>query len=544
MVAESGIDGVAPIPPMEQKEDDQEVSDTKVTQDSKEQLELKIKAADDGVIVDTDQTAEADNMPEPEKDAYEKAPLAGDEIKAADEQDHGTQENHGELIQGREGELQTSISDTKETGSKRKFADVGSEDFQVKRHEVAQDETNIPNSNNVDQGLGDPQISQPAELTPVTAFSQQDYNAVATEGQAHVEMSFNSVTGEVTAIVDCPANVIGRIIGKSGDTINSLQSRTGARVQIDQSGPVHAGNVRKVTVSGLQTAVQAAVSNIQDLIALGVTPQQTNVPASSDSDITTTIECAPTLVGRLIGRQGETIKAMQAQSGAFIAIDQNFPDGVNRVVTVRGSAKSVDAAKVLIYDLMSGSASGLPIPSANTKVIDVQQGIVGRIIGRGGETIKKLQQMSGARIQIDQQNWKITVSGPDNAVNTAVGWVHEIINGGHPFHQAQPQGMMGMQAYGYQQAYQQPYQQQGYYQQGGMMGGDQGQYQQQAVQQMHQMYQMQTSGMGYGAMAQNQFGGVNGSGLPAGWTEAQDQEGRSYYVNLTTGISQWERPSQ
>lgn len=295
----------------------------------------------------------------------------------------------------------------------------------------------------------------------------------------------------------------------------------------------------------MQTAVQAAVSNVQDLIALGVTPTQNNPPPQGAGDTTENIECPPSMVGRLIGRQGETIKAMQAQSGAFIAIDQNFPDGVNRIVTVRGQPAAVEAAKSLIYDIMQGSQSSL-MPAANTKVIDVQQGIVGRIIGRGGETVRKLQQMSGARIQIDQTNWKITVSGADNAVNTASSWIYDIMNGGSPFggHQQMAGGYGG-----YQQQYQQAYQQ-GYYQQagmGGMMGvADQSmnqQYQQAAAQQMYQMQAQQQQAMGYGmAQGGGQYGVANGSGLPAGWTEAADNEGRPYYVNLTTGVSQWERP--
>ena len=38
-----------------------------------------------------------------------------------------------------------------------------------------------------------------------------------------------------TATVDCPKGMVGRVIGKSGETIKALQSYSGALIQIDQT---------------------------------------------------------------------------------------------------------------------------------------------------------------------------------------------------------------------------------------------------------------------------------------------------------------------
>ncbi len=38
-----------------------------------------------------------------------------------------------------------------------------------------------------------------------------------------------------TAVVDCPKSMVGRVIGKGGETIKALQQYTGAMIQIDQS---------------------------------------------------------------------------------------------------------------------------------------------------------------------------------------------------------------------------------------------------------------------------------------------------------------------
>ena len=70
-----------------------------------------------------------------------------------------------------------------------------------------------------------------------------------------------------------------------------------------------------------------------------------------------------------------------------------------------------------------------------SKVIDCPKSIVGRVIGKGGETIKMMQKNFGANIQIDQSQepMKITVAGQPQAVEAAAAAVTEIINGGNPF---------------------------------------------------------------------------------------------------------------
>lgn len=60
--------------------------------------------------------------------------------------------------------------------------------------------------------------------------------------------------------------------------------------------------------------------------------------------------------------------------------------------------------------------------------------MVGRVIGKGGETIKALQKNFGANIQIDQaiDPMRVTVAGQPQAVDGALAAVQEIIAGGNP----------------------------------------------------------------------------------------------------------------
>ena len=61
------------------------------------------------------------------------------------------------------------------------------------------------------------------------------------------------------------------------------------------------------------------------------------------------------------------------------------------------------------------------------------------------------------------------------------------------------------------------------------------------MQQQQQMYAQ--SQMGYAQMQQHHMPQQQQQvALPAGWTQALDGEGRTYYVHMQQGISQWERP--
>lgn len=64
-----------------------------------------------------------------------------------------------------------------------------------------------------------------------------------------------------TAIVECPKNMVGRVIGKGGETIKALQQYTGAMIQIDQST-----DPTRVTIAGSPKSLQLAVSMVNDIV--------------------------------------------------------------------------------------------------------------------------------------------------------------------------------------------------------------------------------------------------------------------------------------
>ena len=86
-----------------------------------------------------------------------------------------------------------------------------------------------------------------------------------------------------------------------------------------------------------------------------VRPYARETPPPSPGDARETVRCPQALVGRLIGKGGDTIKDLQRRSGARIQIDQNYPEGQPRLVTVEGAAQCVRAGVELVRSLIGNS---------------------------------------------------------------------------------------------------------------------------------------------------------------------------------------------
>mmetsp|Transcript_13492 Transcript_13492/g.25813 ORF Transcript_13492/g.25813 Transcript_13492/m.25813 type:complete len:547 (+) Transcript_13492:127-1767(+) len=116
-------------------------------------------------------------------------------------------------------------------------------------------------------------------------------------------------------------------------------------------------------------------------------------------------ELSPLYVGRVIGKGGEMIRDLQARSGCHIDVNQNVERSAPKIITYRGrNLEDIDLAKRLVAMLCTEDApdrADLPLGRATMKQIRVPNSVIGRIIGRGGETICELQSDSEARIQID-----------------------------------------------------------------------------------------------------------------------------------------------
>ncbi|KAG7259884.1 hypothetical protein CRUP_038009 [Coryphaenoides rupestris] len=118
------------------------------------------------------------------------------------------------------------------------------------------------------------------------------------------------------------------------------------------------------------------------------------------------------MVGFIIGRGGEQISRMQQESGCKIQIAPDSGGMPDRSVTLTGSPDSIQTAKRLLSEIVD---KGRPTPAfhhndgpgMSVQEIMVPASKAGLVIGKGGETIKSLQERAGVKMVMIQE-------GPQN----------------------------------------------------------------------------------------------------------------------------------
>ena len=157
------------------------------------------------------------------------------------------------------------------------------------------------------------------------------------------------------------------------------------------------------------------------------------------------------MVGLIIGRGGEQITRLQAESGCKIQMAQDSQGMPERQCTLTGPPMAIAQARAAIERIIASEGSGQqrgggpmgmsggpggggPGGGGGMFEMMVPGHKVGLIIGKGGETIKQLQERSGAKIIIVQDSPEaahekpLRITGDPNAVETAKELVSEILS--------------------------------------------------------------------------------------------------------------------
>ncbi|VAI57323.1 unnamed protein product [Triticum turgidum subsp. durum] len=156
-------------------------------------------------------------------------------------------------------------------------------------------------------------------------------------------------------------------------------------------------------------------SSIPPLSSQGNSHQYSSYGGGYQSGSTTKkIDIPNGRVGVIIGKAGETIKHLQAQSGAKIQVTRDMdvqPGSQTRSVDLSGTPDQINRAEQLIIDVLAEADAGssgtisnrkynAPQPGAEQFQMQIANNKVGLVIGKGGETIKSMQAKSQARIQV------------------------------------------------------------------------------------------------------------------------------------------------
>ncbi|KAJ6855383.1 far upstream element-binding protein 2-like isoform X2 [Populus alba x Populus x berolinensis] len=229
------------------------------------------------------------------------------------------------------------------------------------------EETNAvnPETDNTDQATVDGSKDEDAEkpsLEDAEKQSLEDAEKPSLE-DAEEHLSEDQTTSRK---MEVPNDKVGVLIGKGGDTIRYLQYNSGAKIQITRDSEANPqSTTRPVELIGTLSSIRNAEKLINaviaeadaggspSLVAMGLASSAQTAGAGDQLEIPVANE----KVGLIIGRGGETIKGLQAKSGARIQlIPQHLPEGdgsKERTVRVTGDKRQVEMAREMIMDVMN-----------------------------------------------------------------------------------------------------------------------------------------------------------------------------------------------
>ncbi|XP_028910664.1 tudor and KH domain-containing protein isoform X1 [Ornithorhynchus anatinus] len=143
-----------------------------------------------------------------------------------------------------------------------------------------------------------------------------------------------------------------------------------------------------------------------------------------DDDMEVEVRVPQEALKLIIGRQGANIKKLRKETGARINVDMEGA-GEERVLLISGFPVQVCKAEAAVHRLLREHAQV-------HEQISVPQRSIGKIIGRGGETIRSICKSSGARISCDREaegalllTRFINLSGSQKEVDTAKSLIRE-----------------------------------------------------------------------------------------------------------------------
>jgi far upstream element-binding protein len=276
--------------------------------------------------------------------------------------------------------------------------------------------------------------------------------------------------------IGIPNGVVGYIIGKGGESIASMQRKSGCRVQIQKEHEMEPGSTLRIItlVAATQESISSCRAIIEEMVQerLRLNQEQQNGhsrfgggggasigPGSNAAAQAVQLQNALAMgqshikvavpnndVGLIIGKGGATIKSIQERSGANVQIPTG-PDADNPMIRTLNithpQLSGAEFAKTLIEEVLNSKvnhqqnynnpyASTSYTPSSTDISIQIQipDKDVGMCIGKQGCVIREIQQKTSTKLQIPSQ----PTPGQPNRIATVTGSVQgctkvqEIIN--------------------------------------------------------------------------------------------------------------------
>lgn len=216
----------------------------------------------------------------------------------------------------------------------------------------------------------------------------EDAKACQAAIEAIVEQSKNS---RQKATVKFDPALIKPFIGAKGSNIERLQTTSGAQIRLSD-------NKEEITLTGTAEAIEIAKKLIDEFMF-----------NSASAELTFDVGIREFI----IGKAGAVIRRIEKESGVK-RINVSAETGT---ISISGNKDAVEKAKAMYEDIIVGMSSNAFTMRADDRMTRV-------VIGKGGETIRNIQETTGAAINVARG--VITIRGSKDAVEGARRMIEDV----------------------------------------------------------------------------------------------------------------------
>uniref|UniRef100_A0A1I7U379 KH domain-containing protein n=1 Tax=Caenorhabditis tropicalis TaxID=1561998 RepID=A0A1I7U379_9PELO len=234
-----------------------------------------------------------------------------------------------------------------------------------------------------------------------------------------IGLTAGAVQGELTEEMLIPADKIGLVIGKGGETIRTIQDQAGLRsCNVVQATTNATGQPKPFRMVGTPTAIETAKALVHNIMnntqgtasmlqrpAHQSTGGQYGSYGGQEAQAKGEVIVPRVSAGMIIGKGGEMIKRLANETGTKIQFkpDTN-PNSEDRVAVIMGTRDQIYRATERITEIVNRSAknNGQLGPGNGSNAgqsvfyLHVPAGKCGLVIGKGGENIKQIERETGA----------------------------------------------------------------------------------------------------------------------------------------------------
>ncbi|XP_046357647.1 poly(rC)-binding protein 3-like isoform X2 [Haliotis rufescens] len=255
----------------------------------------------------------------------------------------------------------------------------------------------------------------------------------------------------VTLRLVVPASQCGSLIGKGGCKIKEIRESTGASIQV-ASEMLPNSTERAVTISGTADAITQCIRNICGIM-LESPPKGANIPYRPKPVVSPVIfaggqaytvqnqlapvpspECPPLTRGirpqvgyqnimDMFGAAKTAPQMMNKLAGQHMAMAHPVPMIPTAQTVLPGGCMAMNGLTTLHFARPNNTAAAVP-NNQQTHEMTIPNDLIGCIIGRGGQKINEIRQLSGATIKISNAeegsaDRKVTISGAPETIGLA-----------------------------------------------------------------------------------------------------------------------------